>query len=199
MEQPPRFSGVVKNFGMKQCQVDHSVFSRDSKYGKILLIVYVDDIVITSSDNNGIDRLKNFLQNHFHMKDLGKVKYFLGIEVARSRHGVNLCQRKYVLDLFEEIRLLGAKPAKTPMELNAKFSIDACEEFDDPRGYKRLVRKLNYLTITIPDISFVVSMVNQFIQHPRVLHGEAVLRIVRYLKGAPGHGLLYKSEGTLEI
>ncbi|XP_019053993.1 PREDICTED: uncharacterized protein LOC109114952 [Nelumbo nucifera] len=184
---------------MKQCQVDHFVFGHDLKDGTILIVVYVDDIVIIGSDNNGIDRLKNFLQNHFHRKDLVKLKYFLGIEVARSRHGINLCQRKNVLDLLEETGLLGAKPAETPMESNAKLSIDAGEEFDDPGRYKRLVGKLNYPTITRPDISFAVSMVSQFMQHPRVPHWEVVLRIVKYLKGVPGHGLLHKSEGTLEI
>ena len=107
LKQSPRawfgkFSEVVKNFGMKQCQVDHSVFSYDSKAGKILLVVYVDDIVITGSDKLGIDKLKVFLQNHFQTKGLGTLKYFLGIEVARSKQGVNLCQRKYVLDLMDE-------------------------------------------------------------------------------------------------
>ena len=175
------------------------MFSYDSEAEKILLVVYVDDIVITGSDKLGIDKLKVFLQNHFQTKDLGTLKYFLGIEVARSRQGVNLCQRKYVFDLLDETRLLGAKPAETPMEPNVKLSSDTGEIFDDPGRYRRLVGKLNYLTITRPDISFAVSVVSQFMQNPRIPHWDAVLRIVRYLKGAPGHGLLYKPGGKLEV
>ena len=175
------------------------MFSYDSEAGKIFLVVYVDDIVITSSDKLGIGKLKVFLQNHFQTKDLGTLKYFLGIEVARSKQGVNLCQRKYVLDLLEETGLLGAKPAETPMEPNVKLSSDTGEVFEDPGRYRRLVGKLNYLTITRPDISFAVSVVSQFMQNPRISHWDAVLRIVRYLKGAPGRGLLYKPRGKLEV
>ena len=133
---------MVKKFGMKQCKVDHSVFSHDSSGGKILLVVYVDDIIITGNDNIGIDRLKTYLQDHFQTKDLGKLKYFLGIEVARSKYGINLCQRKYVLDLLEETGLLGAKPTETPMNTNTRLSSDMGEVFEDPGRYTRVGENL---------------------------------------------------------
>ena len=85
------------------------------------------------------------------------------------------------------------------MEPNTRLSSDIGEVFEDPGRYRRLVGKLNYLTITRPDISFAVSVVSQFMQKPLVPHWNAVLRIVRYLKGAPGRGLLYKSGGKLEV
>ena len=102
-------------YGMLKCKCDHSVFYRKTKAGIILLIVYVDDIIITGSDSSGISSLKSFLQSQFQTKDLGPLKYFLGFEITRSKKGIFLSQRKYVLDLLAEIGKLGAKPCSAPM------------------------------------------------------------------------------------
>ena len=75
-----------------------------------MLVVYVDDIVITRSDSKGISSLNSFLHSHFHMKDLGMLRYFLVIEVMRSKHGIFLSQKKYVLDLLSETGKLEEKP-----------------------------------------------------------------------------------------
>ena len=77
--------------------------------------MYVDDIVITGSDSKGISSLKSFLQSQFHTKDLRMLRYFLGIAVMRSKHGIFLFQRKYVLDLLSETKKLGVKPCSSPM------------------------------------------------------------------------------------
>ena len=83
---------------------DHSVFYHHTSTGQcIYLIVYVDDIVITGSDQDGIQKLKQHLFSHFQTKDLGKLKYFLGIEVAQSNYGVVISQRKYTLDTLVDI------------------------------------------------------------------------------------------------
>ena len=75
----------------------------------------MDDIVITESDFTGISSLKSFLHGQFYTKDLRMLRYFLGVEVMRSKHGIYLSQRKYVLDLLFEIEKLGAKPCSSPM------------------------------------------------------------------------------------
>jgi hypothetical protein len=165
-----RFSEVVLKFGLQRCQTDHSVFHLHTSAGYILLVVYIDDIVITGDDSGGIARLKQFLQDQFHTKDLGKLRYFLVIEVVRSRTCINLSQRKYALDLLEETGLLGSRPVDVPMDLNKKLLKDEGELFEDPGRYRCLVGKLNYLTITMPDISYAVSVVNQFLEAPRVSH-----------------------------
>ena len=100
---------------MQKSKYDHSVFYRNSGSGIILLVVYVNDIFITESDSKGISSLKSFLQSQFYTKNLGMLRYFLGIEVMRSKHGIFLSQRKYVLDLLSEIRKLGVKPCSSPM------------------------------------------------------------------------------------
>ena len=86
-----RFSTVVRDFGMQQSEADHSIFYHSSTSGCIYLIVYVDDIVITGNDHRGINKLKHHLSLHFQTKDLGKLRYFLGIEVAQSRSGISIC------------------------------------------------------------------------------------------------------------
>ena len=114
------------------------------------MIVYVDDIIITGDDKQGIDDLKIYLQNSIRTNDLGKLRYFLGIEVARSKEGISLSQRKYVLDILEEIGLLGSKLVETPMDPNVKLYEDQEELLSNPERYRCLVGKLNYLTITRP-------------------------------------------------
>jgi hypothetical protein len=113
VKQSPRawfrkFFNVVLEFGLQRCQTDHSVFHSHTSASYILLVVYVDDIAFVGYDLGGIAQLKQFLQQQFHTKDLGKLRYFLGMEVARSHTCINLSQRKYVLDLLEETCLLGA-------------------------------------------------------------------------------------------
>ena len=87
---------------MQKSKSDHSIFYRNSSSGIILLVVYEDDIVITRSDFKGISSLKSFLHSQFHTKDLGMLRYFLGIEVMQNKHGIFLSQRKYVFDLLSE-------------------------------------------------------------------------------------------------
>ncbi|RVW51259.1 Retrovirus-related Pol polyprotein from transposon RE1 [Vitis vinifera] len=175
-----RFSSVVQEFGMLRSTADHSVFYHHNSLGQcIYLVVYVDDIVITGSDQDGIQKLKQHLFTHFQTKDLGKLKYFLGIEIAQSSSGVVLSQRKYALDILEET--------------------GQGEPLGDPGRYRRLVGKLNYLTITRPDISFPVSVVSQFLQSPCDSHWDAVIRILRYIKSTPGQGVLYENRGHTQV
>ena len=152
---------MVQEFGMIRSAADHSVFYHHSSTGKcIYLIVYVDDIVITGSNQDGIQKLKQRLFNHFQTKDLGKLKYFLGIEVAQSNSRKVISQRKYTLHILTNTSLLDYKPVDTPMDPNVKLVPSQGELLQNPKRYRRLVGKLNYLTITRPDISFLVSIVS---------------------------------------
>ena len=104
-----------------------------------------------------------------------------------------------MLDILEETSLLGSKPVETPMDPNVKLYEDQGELLSNPERYRCLIGKLNYLTITRPDISFAVSVLSQFMKDPHLPHWEAVIRIVRYLKAYPGRGLLYKANGHLRV
>ncbi|XP_070052697.1 uncharacterized mitochondrial protein AtMg00810-like [Nicotiana tomentosiformis] len=188
-----KFSEVVQEFGLKKSKCDHFVFYKQSIVGSILLVVYVDDIVITGSDYAGISSLKSFLHTKFHTKDLGQLKYFLGVEITRSKKGIFLSQRKYILDLLVEIGKLAAKPCSTPMVPTLHLMKYDGDLFNDPDRYRRLVGRLNYLNVTRPYITFAVSMVSQFMSAPIVKHWEALEQILYYLKRAPGLGILYSN------
>ena len=160
-----RFSSVVQEFSMTRSTSDHSIFYHHTSSRQcIYLIVYVDDIVITSIDQDGIRKLKQHLFSHFKTKDLEKLKYFLGIEITQSKPDMVMSQRKYVLDILEETGMLDCKHVDSPMDPNVKLVPEQWEPLRDLRRYQRLVGRLNYLTITRPEISFPMSVVRQFLQ-----------------------------------
>ncbi|XP_019227561.1 PREDICTED: uncharacterized protein LOC109208860 [Nicotiana attenuata] len=142
------------------------------------------------------------------MKDLGELKYFLGIEFARSADGILMHQRKYALKIISELGLGAAKPVATPLEVNAKLttkeyddhlgtSSDVVDELlPDPSVYQRLIGKLLYLTVTRPNLAFSVQVLSQFLQQPKRSHMEAAMRVVKYVKNHPGQGILMSSKTT---
>ena len=176
------------------------MFIKKSTHGKItVLIVYVGNIIISGDDIEEMTLLKKCLANEFEIKELGRLKYFLGIEVAHSREGIFISQQKYVCDLLKETGMLGCKPTDTPIEQNHKLG-EITEEPKVDRGrYQRLVGKLIYLSHTRPDIAYVVSVVSQFMHAPKESHLETVYRILRYLKSTPGRGVLVKRNGSLTL
>lgn len=195
-----RFAQFIKKLGYSQCQSDHTMFVKHSSEGKmVVLIVYVDDIVITGDDFSEINNLKESLAAEFEIKDLGSLKYFLGMEVARSKKGIVVSQQKYILDLLKETGMMGCRPAETPIDPNRKLGGEDKGDPVDTARYQRLVGRLIYLSHTRPDIAFAVSLVSQFMHSPHEEHLEAVYRILRYLKSAPGRGLFFKKTGQQGI
>ena len=112
---------------------------------------------------------------------------------------VIMSQRKFILDILEEIGMLDCKLVDTPMDPNVKLVPGQREPLRDPEKYRQLVRRLNYLTITRPDISFPTSIVNQFLQSPSDSHLDVVIHILRYIKGTLDHGVLYENKGHTQI
>ena len=110
-----------------------------------------------------------------------------------------LSQRKYTLDILADTSMLDSKPIDTPMDPNVKLVLGQREPLRDPRKYRRLVGKLNYLTITRLDISFPVSIVSHFLQSPCDSHWDAAIRVLRYVKGTPSQRVLYESIGYTQI
>ncbi|CAH9121069.1 unnamed protein product [Cuscuta epithymum] len=203
LRQAPRcwfskLTGSLKQYGFEQSHADYSLFTLRRGNNILCVLVYVDDI-ITGNNHDMIVAFKHHLASSFPIKDLGRLKYFLGLEVARNSTGIFLCQRKYVLDILAETGLTGAKPVGFPMIQNHSLQSDSGPLFSDPERYRRLVGKLIYLTLTRPDISYSVHILSQFMHQPRQAHWDAVVRVLRYLKGHPGQGILLCSSSDLSL
>ncbi|GKA69167.1 retrovirus-related pol polyprotein from transposon TNT 1-94 [Tanacetum coccineum] len=204
LRQAPRcwfskLSSALKKYGFVQSYSDYSLFTLQQNGVQLNVLMYVDDLIVSRNDHEAITQFKTYLSNCFHMKDLGNLKYFLGIEVARAKEGIFLCQRKYALDIISEVGLLGAKPAKIPMEQNHHLGLAQGRLSEDPGQYRRLVGRLIYLCFTRPDLAYSVHILSQFMQNPQIEHWEAAIRVVRYLKGSPGQGIILKNKCDLQL
>ncbi|XP_071728834.1 uncharacterized mitochondrial protein AtMg00810-like [Rutidosis leptorrhynchoides] len=123
------------------------------------------------------------------MKDLRRLKYFLGIEVLRSQLGIFICKKKYILNLLGETWIIDCKPAETPMIPNQKLYMKNEADLADKGQYYRIVGKLIYLSHTQPDIAHAVGVVSQLMHQPQVHQMEAAMRIIRYLRKITGYGI----------
>ena len=204
LKQSPRawfgkFSGRMKELGYLQSNGDHTLF-RKHHGGKVtILLVYVDDIIITGNDEFGVSFLSSELAKAFEIKPLGRLRYFLGIEVAYSPQGIFISQHKYIMDLLKETKMNHCKPSAVPIDPNIKLGL--CEEEPpvDKGQFQRLVGKLIYLNHTRPDIAFSVGVLSRFMNSPRKSHLEAAYKVLAYLKGSVGHGLLFKRHGGTTV
>ena len=139
----------------------------------------MDDILIASNNIEAVNTFKVFLDAKFKLKDLGTLKYFLGFEVARTKRGISLCQRKFVLELLSDTGLLACKPANVPMDQLAKFRSSMGEAAPDPSLYRRIIGKLLYLTLTKPDIFYSVHKLSQFMSSPQIPHLQAAYKVLQ--------------------
>jgi hypothetical protein len=194
-----KFSSTLLSHGFTQSKSDYSLFTRVQGSIFIALLVYVDDIVIASNNASAISVLTNFLNSAFKLKDLGPLRFFLGLEIARSSKGISVSQRKYTLEILEDTGTLAAKPASVPMEPNTKLSREEGDLLTDPTSYRRLVGRLVYLTITRPDISYSVQLLSQFMDSPRKPHMDAATKVLRYLKSSPGQGIFFPANSSMHL
>ncbi|KAL6323336.1 hypothetical protein AAG906_029343 [Vitis piasezkii] len=176
-----RFTSFMKSIGYKQSNSDHTLFLKYNEDQIIALIVYVDDMIVTRNDFEERKTLQKHLAREFEMKDL----------VSRSKKGIFLSQRKYALDLLNEMGMTTCSPASTPMEENLKLCMHSNQVPANKKRYQRLVGRLMYLAHTRPDLAYALSVVSQFMHSPSEEHMNVVIRILCYLKSSPGKGILF--------
>ncbi|CAL5443960.1 unnamed protein product [Camellia sinensis] len=194
-----RFQTAVTELGFHPSASDSALFLRHTSAGFVALLLYVDDMIITGSDSSAISEVKQHLFRTFEMKDLGPLRYFLGIEVASSPKGYFLSQAKYANEVIHRARLTDTKLSDTPIELNVKLNTTDGVPLDDPTLYRELVGCLVYLTVTRPDLTYAVHVISQFVSAPRSTHWAALLRILRYLRSTIFQGLLFSSTSSLDL
>ncbi|GJS16758.1 ribonuclease H-like domain-containing protein [Tanacetum coccineum] len=200
LKQAPRkwnekLVSILKENDFVQSANDHSLFIKYKNNKFIALLVYADDIVVIGNCVDEINKFKVFLKSKFKIKDLGQLKYFLGIEVIKTDKDLCLSQRKYCLELLKEYGLLGCKLVSTPMVPNFVLLYEPTSDdplLDNITGYQKLLGKLIYLTHTRPDIAYFVHCLAQYMHSPLKSHLNNALNVLRYLKGAPSKGIRYR-------
>lgn len=165
----------------------------------IALLVYVDNIALTGPSLDILQQFKQFVHTQFQLKDLGSLKYFLGLEIARSAKDIVLSQRHYTLELLEDTGFLGSKPTTVPMDPKLKLNNHDGPLLADPSQYRRLVGRLLYLTLSRPDITYAIHKLSQYISQPHLPHLHAIHHLLRYLKQNPGQGIFLSSSTALQL
>ncbi|XP_047320642.1 uncharacterized mitochondrial protein AtMg00810-like [Impatiens glandulifera] len=156
-------------------------------------------MVINGDVASSLSDLQSYLHQYFDMKSLGKLCYFLGLEISDTVDGIYLSQAKYDSDLISRAGLTDSKTASTPLEADCRLTPLDGTPLKDPTLYRQLVVSLIYLTITRPDIAHVVHIVSQLMTSPHTAHHSTVLRILRYIKGTRLHGLHISTDSLLVL
>ena len=154
-----------------------------------MLLLYVDDMLITGNRSSALGRLLTELDSQFRMTDLGPMHYFLGIEVKYHKDGLFLCQQSYAEDILVVASMADCKPVVTPLPLQLNLRVENDVQFSNPKFFRTLAGKLQYLTLTRPDIQFTVNYVCQKMHSPMVSDCNLLKRILRYVKGTTTMGI----------
>jgi histone deacetylase 1/2 len=205
LKQAPRawyskLSTKLIRLGFHASKADTSLFFYNKGGITIYILVYVDDIIVASSSDKATIALLQDLKEDFALKDLGELHYFLGIKVKRVNNGIVLTQEKYASDLLKRVGMSDCKSVSTPLSTSEKLSLyeGILLDPEDATRYRSIVRALQYLTLTRPDIAFSVNKVCQFLHAPTTAHWAAVKRILRYIKQCIRLGLkIHMSTSTL--
>ena len=176
-----RFSEFLISIGFQASKGDTSLFILSLDGAMIYLLVYVDDILLTESNSVVLHKLISLLQYEFKPRDLGSVHLFLGIKVKFIVMGILLTQHKYALDIIQRAGMTCCKPVDTPLSTSSKLGFVPSTLYFDPTRYRQIVRALQYLTFTRPDICYAINKICQFMHAPTEDHWSVVKRIMRYL------------------
>jgi hypothetical protein len=176
---------------------DPALFIYMSPHGKTLLLLYVDDMIITSDDPEYIAFVKACLNDQFLISNLGPLRYFLGIEISSMPKGFFLSQEKYIQDLLDRASLTDHRTAEAPMELNVYLTPTDGVPLKDPTHYRHIVGSLVYLGVTRPDISYSVHILSQFVSAPTQIHYSHLLHVLCYLCGTISRHLFFPCSSSL--
>jgi len=158
----------------------------------LIVSLYVDDLIFTGNNIAMFERFKNSMKQEFDMSDLGRMKYFLGVEVMQNSERIFINQRKYANEVLERFSIRNCNPVKNPIIPGFKLVKDEGGVSVGATTYKQMVGSLMYMTATRPDLGFMVSLISKFMERPTELHQQVVKRVLRYIKGTTELGIFYK-------
>ena len=200
----------IKSMGFKQCVLDNCLFVKHIGSEMYLISLYVDDILIAGTDLQEVKRIKQQFTEHFEMKDMGELNYYLGMKITRTSDFIKLDQAGYVREILEKykhlLRGLGEKRVNTPMERDLKLRKSEKDTMTPSQSdyvskfpYQNLVGALLYLAInTRPDISYAVGVLARFNTNPNFRACKALIRVLMYLRGTPDVGIQFTGK-SLDI
>ncbi|KAL1201540.1 Retrovirus-related Pol polyprotein from transposon RE1 [Cardamine amara subsp. amara] len=204
LKQAPRaWYSELRNYllsiGFVNSLVDTSLFILKQGTYFVYMLIYVDDIVLTGTNNILLQSTIDTLAARFSLKDLGNLSYLLGIEAMRTTSGLHLTQRRYILDLLTRSNMLTAKPVNTPMASSPKLTLHTGSRLSDPTEFRSIVGSLQYLAFTRPDISYCVNRLSQFMHVPTDSHLQVAKWVLSYLAGTPTHGIFLRRDNVFSL
>ncbi|KAG8064903.1 hypothetical protein GUJ93_ZPchr0004g39485 [Zizania palustris] len=196
LRQAPRawnskLDSSLRSLGFTRCASEHEMYTKGTAATRVVVGVYVDDLIITGVSPADVDDFKSEMRRLFRMSDLGLLSYYLGIEVKQGQHSITLGQAAYAKKLLEKAGMKDCKPCHTPMEVRLKLSTESNTPEVDATSYRSLVGSLRYLVHTRADIAFAVGYVSRFMEKPRQEHLVAVKHLLRYIAGTMDYGVVY--------
>jgi hypothetical protein len=199
LRQAPRawnikLDSTLKELGFVQSPLEHGLYARGDRVARLLVGVYVDDLIIVGGCSKVIGNFKSQMKAKFRMSDLGPLSFYLGIEVRQGEDEITLSQAAYASRIVEKAGLMGCNPCATPMEPRTKLSRESTAPPVDSTEYRSLVGSLRYLVNTRPDLAFSVGYVSRFMEKPTEEHRAALKHIIRYVAGTIHYGCRYVKE-----
>jgi hypothetical protein len=175
LKQAPRawyskMDSFLSATGFSRYHFDNIVYTKRVNGQLIIRVLYVDDLILTSSDTKLINHVKFSLKKKFDMTYLGYLHYFLSLQVLQSKEGISLTQSKYACDLLRCFHMEDCKPTPSPFQFGVKLSLTCTSPEVDATLYRQLVGSIFYLTHSHPDISLDVGFVSRYMQHPHESH-----------------------------
>jgi histone deacetylase 1/2 len=186
-----RLRMYLLQIGFRATGSDASLFIFNHGGATAFLLVYVDDIILTASSNDLLHHIVEQLCSEFAIKDLGALRFFLGVQVTRDATGFFLTQAQYAEEILERAGMSSCKPATTPADTKPKVSLHDGNLLpaSDASFYRSIAGALQYLTLTRPDVAYAVNQACLYMHAPRDTHWTLVKRILRYLQGTLEHGI----------
>jgi hypothetical protein len=186
-----KLDASLASLGFERSPLEHAVYKRHGDKATLLVGVYVDDLIITGTDEKEIALFKKQMHQLFDMSDLGLLSYYLGLEVKQDGGTIMLCQSAYAKKILDATGMAGCNVCHTPMENRLKLSKASPEDAVDATRFRSVVGSLRYLCNSRPDITHAVGMVSRFMEAPSTAHWAAVKQILRYVSGTIGYGCRY--------
>ena len=196
---------TLKKLGFNRCGKDTCVYWFRSGGHFIILAVHVDDMLIVSNSKTKLTEMKLKLTKYFKVKDLGEVKFLLGIEVIRDRKSgsIELSQEAYINQLLKRFKVQDIKPTTTPLSTGVRLMQENCPTTEEEKKdmanvpYANLIGALMYAAIgTRPDIAFAVGALSRFLSNPGRRHWAEAKHVLSYLKGTSNYAIRYITDTT---